>query len=302
MADEEKEDDSKSPKVSYLEKTPRKCPVCEHEYSHEFMYTGGGRIIAGSLRNDLRRTYQDSKKYGRVNPLIYVVAVCPECCYAVFNEDFHKLDPARRDEAHLEKPNRVKYAKVIFGRDLNFEKPRDLINGAASYFLAMTGYNFHKKNVFPTLRKGICALRCSWLLEDLVKQTPNDHYSELIPFFLNKSKKYYTASIDLMQNGKESYEEVKTGFGPDTDTNFGYDGMLYMSARLTASMSYLITDPQQKVNELIRAKRTAAKIFGMGKSSKNKPADLLEFSKELHAEIGTYIEELAKKFNLTVDE
>ncbi|MBI4976664.1 MAG: DUF2225 domain-containing protein [Spirochaetes bacterium] len=265
------------------------------------MYTGGGRIIAGRLRNDLRRTYEVSKKYGKVNPLIYIVSVCPACFYAAYNEDFLEMDQSHRETALAEKPNRIKYAKVIFGRDIDFAKPRTLITGAASYFLAMTGYNYQRKNVFPTLKRAMCALRASWLLEDIAAIYPDQHFAELIPFFLTKSKKYYGRAIDFMQNGKETYEKVKT-FGPDTDTNFRYDGVLYMFARLTASMSYLITDPKEKIDDLIKAKRSAAKIFGMGKSSKSKPQDLLDFSKELHTEIGNYIEELAKKFNITVEE
>ena len=49
-------------KISYFEKNPRTCPVCNKEFYHEMLLTGGGRLIAGNLRDDLRRTYEKSKK------------------------------------------------------------------------------------------------------------------------------------------------------------------------------------------------------------------------------------------------
>ena len=49
-------------KISYFEKNPRTCPVCNKEFYHEMLLTGGGRLIAGNLRDDLRRTYEKDKQ------------------------------------------------------------------------------------------------------------------------------------------------------------------------------------------------------------------------------------------------
>ena len=170
-------------KISYFEKNPRTCPVCNKEFYHEMLLTGGGRLIAGNLRDDLRRTYEKSKKYGAVYPLIYVVAVCPHCLYAAFQEDFNMVDSHKIKEAFDSYEQRSKYMHEFFGPDIDFKKNRNLISGAASYFLALDGYRYHTKDSAPTLKKALSSLRLSWTLEDLASIYPNDNYDKLIPFF-----------------------------------------------------------------------------------------------------------------------
>ncbi len=67
------------------------CPVCHAEFHREDIRTGRGRLIAGDLTDELRRSYQPSKKYGEVYPLFYPVTVCPECYYAAFQGDFTEI-------------------------------------------------------------------------------------------------------------------------------------------------------------------------------------------------------------------
>lgn len=288
--------EEKKLKVTYYEKKPRTCPVCDTEFKMELLLTGSGRLIAGRLRDDLRRNYEPSKKYGEVFPLIYVAAVCPNCYYAALAEDFKAIDPNMVDKAFQEKENRIRYVKATFGSDLDFTEQRGLREGAASYFLAIGGYHYHTKDTAPTFKKGLCALRCSWVLEDLETVEPGENFGALIPFFLNKAKVYYNATIDLMQTGKENFDKVK--FGPDIDKNFGYDGLLLLASRLTTKMSYLVTDVEQKAKELARAKKQASKIFGSGRASKSKPSDLLEFAKEVYNEVTDYMEELQEKHGI----
>ncbi|TXJ46784.1 DUF2225 domain-containing protein [Brachyspira pilosicoli] len=287
-------------KISYFEKNPRTCPVCNKEFYHEMLLTGGGRLIAGNLRDDLRRTYEKSKKYGTVYPLIYVVAVCPHCLYAAFQDEFSLIDNKKINEALDSYEQRSKYMHEFFGIDLDFKKNRDLISGAASYFLALDGYRYHTKDSAPTLKKALCSLRLSWTLEDLANVYPNNNYDKLIPFFQYKASEFYTEAIEYMQNGKESFDKLKS-FGPDIDNNFGYEGMLYMGALLGTDAAKFIPDPNVKARTLVQAKRKISKIFGSGKSSKSKPSALLEKLKELHTRINEELAYLNENYGINVD-
>lgn len=287
----------KKTKVSYAEKKPRNCPVCGKEFYHEKLLTGGGRLIAGKLRDDLRRTYEESKKYGRVYPLIYQIVVCPRCYYSSMDEDFSKTDKSRISQAQEEQEKRIEYVNTTFGDEVDFDEERSLKSGAASYMLAMAGYNYHGGETAPTFKKGLCALRAAWAFEDLTEEYPDENYKDLIPFFLAKAQKYYTATVDMMSSTEEALDKVKF-FGPDTDKNFGFDGLIYMSVKLTAQTAYLIDDPVQRHNELLAAKRRTAKIFGTGKSSKSKPSEFLDFARDLYDEINDYIEELEQKHGI----
>ena len=277
-------------KISYFEKNPRTCPVCNKEFYHEMLLTGGGRLIAGNLRDDLRRTYEKSKKYGAVYPLIYVVAVCPHCLYAAFQEDFNMVDSHKIKEAFDSYEQRSKYMHEFFGPDIDFKKNRNLISGAASYFLALDGYRYHTKDSAPTLKKALSSLSVY----------PNDNYDKLIPFFQYKASEFYTEAIEYMQNGKESFDKLKS-FGPDIDNNFGYEGMLYMGALLGTDASKFIPDPNVKARTLVQAKRKISKIFGSGKSSKSKPSALLEKIKELHTRISEELTYLNENYGINVD-
>lgn len=287
-------------KISFFEKNPRVCPVCNTEFHHEMLLTGSGRLIAGGLRYDLRRTYEKSKKYGSVYPLIYVVLVCPNCLYASFQEDFLLIETNRARDVFKTLEQRREYLNEFFGNDVDFRKNRNLISGAASYFLALDGYYYQSKDVAPTLKKALCSLRLSWVLEDLSKEFPNENYEKLIPFFQYKSSCFYSEAIDAMQNGKESFDKLKS-YGPDIDNNFGYEGMLYMGALLGFDSSKFIPDPKVKAETLVTAKRKISKVFGAGKSSKSKPSDLLEKIRELYNNISEELDYLNKEYGIDIN-
>ena len=77
-----------SEKTTFFSKNPIVCPVCETSFYKEDLLSGGGRLIAGELTEELHRTYEPSKKYGEVYPLVYAVLVCPSCLYAAYTQDF----------------------------------------------------------------------------------------------------------------------------------------------------------------------------------------------------------------------
>lgn len=296
---EENKIEEKNKNTTYFEKNPRVCPVCGLEFYHEQLLTGGGRLIAGKLRNDLRRTYEKTNKFGSIYPLIYVIVVCPDCFYAAQSEDFDLIDRKKIDEARKEKAFRQNYSRTIFEDKLDFTENRTLTTGAASYFLAMASYYWHTVDVFPTFKKAVSALRLSWTLEDLAEERPGKNFDKLIPFFQFKAKDFYNTALEYMQTGKEHAEKLKS-FGPDLDKNYGFEGMLYITALLTSDFSFFIKSPEIRGAELLKAKRTVSKIFGSGKSSKNKPSVLLDNVRELYNGINEQIDDLSKKFGIDI--
>ncbi|MDR3166363.1 MAG: DUF2225 domain-containing protein, partial [Treponema sp.] len=82
-------------RISFQSKEEFICPACETVFHREELLTGGGRLIAGMLTNELHRLYEPSSKYGEVYPLAYQATVCPECWFASMDKDFPLLPPAQ---------------------------------------------------------------------------------------------------------------------------------------------------------------------------------------------------------------
>jgi uncharacterized protein (DUF2225 family) len=78
----------KEAKVSYMSKEDLNCPVCGMVFKREELLSGSGRLIAGSLTDELHRLYEPSARYGEVFPLIYQATVCPRCWFAAMDKDF----------------------------------------------------------------------------------------------------------------------------------------------------------------------------------------------------------------------
>jgi hypothetical protein len=70
-------------------------------------------------------------------------------------------------------------------------------------------------------------------------------------------------------------------FGPDVDKNYGFDGVLYLAALLELKFGSK-NDPVKRKEHLTYHRRSLAKMFGLGKSSKNKPGPLLEHARNLY--------------------
>ena len=78
-------------------------------------------------------------------------------------------------------------------------------------------------------------------------------------------------------------------FGPDTDKNYSYEGMLYLCAYLRFKYG-TSQNPVARKSALESARRTIAKLFGMGKMSKDKPGAFLDQARKvydaIHKELG----------------
>jgi len=279
-------------KVSFYQKNATKCPVCGHSFYKEEMLTGGGRLIAKSITDELRRIYVPSKKVGEIYPLIYPVTVCPECLYAAYHEDFNLILEKNIEVAYSQRIKRKHDISLIFPV-IDFKKPRNLMSGAASYILAISSYSFMDPEIAPTFKKGISALRAAWIFDDLNKKYPGQNYDKIKLLFYKKAAKYYELTVQYAQSGEERIDHVKN-FGPDLDKNYGFEGVLYISSLLLFKYGIEENDPDFK-NKLISAKRIISKVFGSGKSSKNKPSLILDLSKELYEKIDTKLGKMEQK-------
>ncbi|GHV86561.1 membrane protein [Spirochaetia bacterium] len=275
-------------KISFLSKEEYLCPVCETSFHREELLSGSGRLIAGKITDELHRLYEPSAKFGVIYPLAYQVTVCPECWFASMDKDFTSLTDKGKEKARAGREKRIKNVRLIFP-SADFKKPRDLLNGAASLYLALCCYDYYSKEFSPTMKQAVTALRTGWLLDELAEKYPGYHYDWLARLFKKKSQFLYNEAIFKEQNGKENLSGIKN-FGPDTDKNYSYEGALYLSALLKLKYGPR-ENAEARAESLGAAKRTIAKIFGLGKSSKSKPGPLLEHARNLYDNINKELNE-----------
>lgn len=240
---------------------------------------GGGRLIAGDLTDELRRLYEPSAKYGEVFPPVYNITVCPKCLYAAFPQDFSI--PAKPQLEKLFENIEARYTSIknLFHK-VNFSKDRGLIEGAASYHLAIVCYEIADLKSSPTIKQAICAIRAAWLFDELSKKFPEENYKYVSDVFYKKATFLYRRALELESEGSEIIAGLKS-FGPDVDKNYGYDGIMYMSALLEYKYGQK-SDMELRLKRMEAQKFTLAKMFGLGKSSKSKPGPLLEAARDLY--------------------
>jgi uncharacterized protein (DUF2225 family) len=275
-------------KVSFLSKKEYACPVCGTMFRKEELLSGGGRQIAGALTKELHRLYEPSAKYGEVFPLVYQAMVCPACWFASMDVDFSQLPPVNKGRARDDQDRRMAETQLVFPK-VDFYEPRGLMEGAASQYLVLRCYDFFNRDVSPTIKQGLASLRTAWLLDELSKKYPNQHYDWLAILFRKKAQFFYNEALDREQSGKETLSGLKI-FGPDTDKNYSYEGMLYLCAYLRYKFGPS-RDADQRKTSLEDARRTIAKLFGMGKSSKDKPSAFLELARTVYDAINKELEE-----------
>lgn len=276
-------------KVSFFQKNDTLCPICEQGFRREELLTGGGRMIAGNLQDDLRRLYEPSKKFGEVFPLIYSVTTCPHCYYSALSSDFtevsDKAKPALRDQVERRKD----LLKPLFGSP-DFQRSKGLKEGAAGYMLALFCYEAWPASDAPTFKMGLCALRGAWVCEDLHRKFPSENWDYLAKVLFHKARYLYNRVIEKEQSGGESVAFIGH-FGPDTDNNFGYDGVLYLAGYLEYKYGAEDNDEKQRAASLASARRMVAKFVGLGKASKGKPSVLIDKARDLHHLMGEEIED-----------
>ncbi|MBN1686095.1 MAG: DUF2225 domain-containing protein [Spirochaetales bacterium] len=280
--------DGTANRVTFFSKKETVCPVDGSKFYREEILTGRGRLIAGDLNSELRRLYEPSVKYGKINPLIYAVTVCPGCYYAALAADFEKVPESSLPELENGADSRIEAVRKILG-ELDYHEPRDTAEGAASYLLALMSYDAFPKDFSPVVKQAVCSLRAAWLFNDMHSESPTENYDYIARLFYRKAAFFYDLALEYEQSGKQSITAVGH-LGPDLDQNYGYDGVLYLFSYLTLHYGAR-EDEEHRQQALRQAKTTVAKLFGMGKASKQKPGPLLDKARDLYAIIAEKLED-----------
>lgn len=274
--------------ITYYGKEQFECPVCKTKFKKEELHQGGGRLIAGDLTDELHRLYTPSAKYGEVIPLIYQIVVCPKCLYASFPGDFRVPNTATIEKLFETMEKRSQSMNRLFPK-LNFAEMRTINEGAASYYLAVLCYEYFDKRFSPTVKQAICSLRAAWLFDMLETKHPGENYEYIAQLFYRKATFLYRKSLIYEQKGKEIMSNAKN-LGPDTDKNYGYDGIIYLVALLQYKYGSR-SDQEKRTKELSRQKSNLAKMFGLGKTTKEKPGPLLEAARDLYDKLKVELNE-----------
>ena len=285
-----KDNNPLSRKATFRAKENTVCPICKAEHQKEQMFQGGGRLIAGKTTQELRRLYEKNKKYGRLNPNDYVMVVCPNCYYSAFPKDFPTMSPEDSARLKLQTNDRKVNLEKILG-PVDFSEDRNIATGAGSYLLGIDCYQNRAPLIAPTPKKAVCAIRAAWYFSDLAEEFPNMNFDKLRDLLYQKAAIWYGETLDIMQTGSEPVDSAVGILGPDTDNNWGFDGVMYLNAYLRNKFKeQLASTPADQLELLVRAKRMLSRIYGSGKSSKSKPSVIIEMTKELYEQLGDTIE------------
>lgn len=270
----------KSLAITYYTKQSVICPICKKPFPREELLSGGGRLIAGGLTDELRRTYEPSSKYGTVYPLIYSVAVCSNCNTAMLWNDMTSFNDSKTADVLLDTaPERIETVKNIFPH-YDFKRDRTLLEGCAGYYLALLCYEKMPAQYSPTIKKAQICLRLAWMCDDMNKLYPDKNYDFIRDSFYKKALFLYQEALNLEMEHRENITNISS-FGPDLDKNYGYDGVIYLSCLLEYKYGQQ-KDINARLKKLETCKHSIARIFGLGKSSKAKPGPLLEHSRALY--------------------
>jgi uncharacterized protein (DUF2225 family) len=284
-----KDDDDKKLSLSYYTKDKITCPVCKKGMKREEMLTGGGRMIAGPLTEELRRTYEPSAKYGKIYPSIYSVGACHVCHSAFFWNDFKSLTNKDVIDHFIDTEDERKTSVAAIFPHYNLERNRTLLDGAATYYLAILCYESVGTEFSPTIKKAICSLRLAWLCGDLHELCPGYNYDFISKTFYQKALFLYQQALDYEMARVENISTAGN-LGPDVDKNYGYDGVIYLCGMLEFKYGQK-EDMDMHLKKLDSSKRSIARLFGLGKSSKSKPGPLLELARGLYDSISKLLQE-----------
>ncbi|MCR5290817.1 MAG: DUF2225 domain-containing protein [Treponema sp.] len=280
---------TKKPAISYWSKKTCMCPICHKPFPREEMLSGNGRMIAGNLTEELHRLYEPSAKFGQVYPIIYAVGACPICHAAFFWNDFDVIDDKSSLHAIDDDEQRRKELVSNIFPHYRLDRERTLYDGAAMYLLALCTYDKVDASYIPTLKRGIICLRLAWICQDLDKEWPDHNFSVVSDIFYKKAIFFYQQAVVCETERTESSSSLANS-GPDIDKNYGWDGVIYLCGLLEYKYGQH-KDPAARVRKLEEYKTAIARLFGLGKSSKNKPGPLLEHSRNLYDMLNKEIEE-----------
>ena len=275
-------------KITYFSKEELKCPICEDIFRKESFLSGGGRLNADILTDELHRLYKPTEKYGKIYPLIYPVVVCPQCYFAAWYADFSAIPEKVIEAIKIDTQKRVQLGRDLFDT-LDFRNERSISEGVASYLFAIYSYAFLPKSFSPKTKQAISALRCAWLIDDLIEDTQNKNWAPLKPTMYKRAYYFYKMAFEAFDKGEETVDGIRN-LGPDLDKNYGYSGFLYMYCYLLYKYGLTeIHDEEIKKKTIEKAKQILSKLFGAGKSNRAKTVFILEKARELFEKFNEYV-------------
>ena len=285
---------SEPSRVSFFNSKAQKCPACSKSFQKEELLTGGGRLNAQNLTDELHRLFQPSERYGKVYPLIYSIWLCPNCYYSAFSEDFTKVkrDVLRNIKTQTAVQMRKEIAEQVF-EDVDFSDYRRLQEGIAAYMMGIYCYEHFSRTSAPILKQGICALRAAWLAVHLHHENPNENYDYLARILYRKAGYFYSRAIELNDSAEQSLTHAAiVNYGPDVDHNFGMDGAIYLASMLNYKYGQR-SDLDLRMDRLQEAKVMVSRLVGTGRSSQSKPTVILNHGRDLYSKIDKEIKSLS---------
>lgn len=273
-------DSEKKPSLSYWSKDKCICPVCKKPFPKEIMRSGNGRMNAGELSDELHRDFKPSAKYGRVYPLIYEIGACPNCYSAFFWNDFAEIKKTEFSDRMYDHSEKRKNAALTIFPYFDLKNERTLFDGAAMYYLALQTYDDAPPEMLPTMKQAIIALRLAWLTNEIHQRCSDHNYDYISQVFYRKALYFYQQAV-INETARTEKSSTLSNMGPDMDKNYGWDGVIYLCGLLEYKYGQK-DDVQLRLKKLNESKTAIARIFGLGKSSKNKPGPLLEHARDLY--------------------
>ncbi len=238
------------------------------------MLSGNGRMNAGKLTDELHRLYIPSARYGKIYPLIYAIGACPNCHAAFLWNDFKDIDDEATLERIYDKTEERKAAVNAVFPYYDLTRNRNLLDGAAMYYLALLTYDEVDLSYLPTMKRAILTLRLAWLCNDLEEECPGHNYKYAAEIFYKKAIFFYQQAV-INETNRIEKSSTLANMGPDTDKNYGWDGVIYLCGLLEHKYGQR-DDQALRLKKLDEAKIAIARIFGLGKCTKEKPGPLLE--------------------------
>lgn len=269
-------------RISYVGSEQIVCPICEYIFQREEMHGGRGRIVVDKLTQELRHTYKPSEKYGVVNPLLYAITVCPRCLYAAFKTDFTRVNSKAIAGIKRTQNNRRMALASIFP-NIDFATPRTLPEGIASYYYAMQCYQHWLPESGPSIKQAVIVLRIAWLCSDFHELEPQSNWDAMARIFYRKARYMYRLSWEQDQAHKEIIPH-DFNLGPDTDKNYGIDGICYLTGYLEFFWGST-SDNDVRIQNLQAAKALISNIFSAKQERKLIPALILTNARNLHSAI-----------------
>ena len=148
------------------------------------------------------------------------------------------------------------------------------------YYLALMTYDDLDVYAIPTMKKAIISLRLAWLTNEMNLRCAGHNFDIVSKMFYSKALFFYQQAV-INETNRVEKSSTLANMGPDMDKNYGWDGVIYLCGLLEYKYGQQ-DDIQLRLKKLSESKTAIARIFGLGKSSKNKPGPLLEHARNLY--------------------